>query len=1115
MTASLFVHRSNRAEQLIEMLAEVVRPPLPPLERECIAVQGRGMERWLAMELSRRLGMWANPDFPFPRRLIERILDAAVPAEQRGTQELHPFAPEVLPWSIAAALPPLLAKAELAQLRLYLDGDQHSTRRLQLSERIAAVFDQYAVFRPELVAGWQRGQGGDWQAILWRAVAGAGGAAHIAARAQRFFDAAQRGALALDSLPSRISLFGLSTLPPLFVRILAALAGFRPVHLFLLSPSDAYWAHLRSPREQARARARGAAVLDLKEDDNPLLASLGRAGRELQDVIENEWSEYEDHSDYLDPGADTLLHLLQSDIFQLRRPGSLPAPAADASIAVHACHNPMREVEVLYDQLLDLFAHTPDLAPHEVLVMSPAIDDYAPFVDAVFGADKERRIPYRIADRAVRATDEAIAAFLTVLQLCRSRMTAAEVVDLLAFDSLRSQFGLQPEDTDLIRAWVRDAGVRWGVDASHRAAVEQPEHQENTWRFGLDRLLLGYAMPGEERRMFSGVLPYDDVEGSAAEVLGKLAELCESLFSVRALLQQPRSPERWRDDLGTALARMIANNNATAFQHQQVREALAELAAQAAAAGFDDEIELATVQARLEALLERRAPGRNFLTGGVTFCAMLPMRSIPFRVICLLGMNDTGFPRNRRRLGFDLIAQQPRPGDRSSRDDDRYLFLEALLSARERLIVTYVGQSIRDNTEIPPSVVVSELLDTIAATAAASPPPPRNAATQLTLFDASPQAPKPARPQAPSAAAPLKHPLQPFSPRYFGGGGESHLFSYSDVFCAGAQALLGVHRPPAPFLAGTLPPRDKAETELSLNQLARFFENPARALLRQRLSLFLGSDQESLAGREPIELDGLERWQIGDRLVRRALAGEAFADLVAPLRAAGMLPPGTLGEHAFDDLREQAELLVGAARGYRRGDPRPDLEIDLTVAGVRLTGTVDLLWPSHRLVCHFSQRQGKHLLAVWIPHLALSAQLGDDITTILLNRSDKGAQVATLRPVPDAERQLAQLLELYRQAQDRPTPLFSCASFTFASLCQRHGDEAKAIGAARVDLFDKDFVWDEYTRVLFENDPDPLGLDSDSPWSFRELSRKVYFPLLAHMQIDDVVADSAKDSERR
>lgn len=1137
----MYVHRSNRAEVLVEVLAEVVAPRLPdPMARECIVVQGRGMERWLSMELAQRMGVWANPDFPFPRHLILRTLTDLL---DLGDRPQPPFEPEVMMWSVADLLMRHVNRPEFSSIRTYLAGDERGVRRVQLAERIARIFDQYVVYRPEMVLGWERGSETHWQAVLWRALVERHGSTHMAAQARTFLETLGGATPQFGKAPTRLSVFGVSTLAPLYLKMLAALSRHVELHLFLLSPSAEYWADIRSRREVLRTLARQSAgsadidqALDL-EEGNPLLASLGRIGRDFQLIVE-ENVDYEDgdRNLYVDPGTATMLTTLQSDILALRhrRPGNtdvppLPLDPHDDSITIHACHAPMREVEVLHDQLLALFDRDGALEPHDVIVMSPAIDAYAPLVDAVFGgaSDQTARIPYRIADRAVRATDDVVNAFLALIATLRGRMTANEVLDLLGLDPVREQYGFVADDLDLLRGWIKQSGVRWGIDAAHRQQAGQPPLREHTWRFGLDRLLLGYAMPGKGRRLYANVLPYDDVEGTSAELLGRLAEFCEVLFAFHASLQSPRTLNEWRDDLGRLLNALVASNDQTVHQHRQVHAALAELAEHADAGQFQETVDLDTVHLQLGAALEGSAPGRGFLTGGVTFCALVPMRSIPFRVVALLGMNDADFPRVRRAPGFDLMAQKPRPGDRSTRDDDRYLFLEALLSARERIIITYVGQSIRDNSKIPPSVVVSELLDVLGESFRAD----TKAAAARPVLGAVQQAHEAIRERLV-----VSHPLQPFSPRYFGTDPDPRLFSYAQNHCEGARALTEAHSEVSPFLPAPLPPDGTVKREVSLYTLARFFENPTRAFLQDRLSLFLDDQGESVDDREPLELDALAEWKLGSELLGRALDGENLDEAIPSVRASGALPPGTLGECTFQGVRPEAVALAAAAEGLIRGSELEPVTVDAELDGTatRITGVIRNLWPAGQVQYQFSKLGGRHELAFWIRHLLLNwaRPKGFPCASFLVGRPQKedGPMVVRFRPVDNAAAILGDLVKLYWLGQQAPLLLFERASRAYAEQQRSSGEpsaERDGMKAAQ-QSFDGNPPYkrgdrdDHYVRHVFNmaNPLDPnfqfggavggtskataATATTDEPAarrpSFAEVALVVFDPLLDHRE---------------
>ncbi len=1101
---SLHVHRSNQMEALVGRLAEVVAEPAGGvLEPECIVVQGLGMERWVSTELAQRLGVWANPDFPFPRRLVTRAIETILgePVPAGGT-----FEPETLLWSIADLLRSQGERPELAPIRAYLERDPRVGRRLQLAERIARTFDQYVVYRPTMVLAWERGIGTDWQALLWRAIVDRHGSSHAATLATRVVAALRRGSGPISGFPARLSFFGISTLPPLYLETIVALARRVEVHLFLLSPSRQYWAWIRSQREIIRAvRKQEEAGAELEEKlhlalGNPLLASLGRLGREFQETLEGAVDYAEDDRDlYAEPGRATMLGTIQSDMLDLlhRRRGSdeapqIEIPAADGSITIHSCHGSMREVEVLHDQLLDLFENDATLEPRDVVLMSPAIGAYAPFIDAVFGRGRDEpstrpEIPYRISDRTVAASDDVVDAFTRVVDVLRGRMGAPAVLDLLAIDSVRMRFGIEAEELDALRRWVSESGIRWGVDPAHRQEVEQPPLRENTWRFGLERLLLGYAMPGRGRELYGGVLPHDDIEGSETALLGRFADFCETLFDLRLRLRQPRPVTEWRAALADLLGRMVSATARTAHQHQRVRDALQKLEDRATSAGFTAPLDLDALRARLDFDLGRSVSTHGFLAGGVTFCALVPMRSIPFRVVCLLGMNDGAFPRVERPPGFDLMGKRRRPGDRSQRDDDRYLFLEALLSARERLLITYVGQSIHDNSEAPPSVVVSEILDALDES-----------------FRVEPDGKTPVR-----ELVVVRHPLQAFSPSYFGWSRDERLFSYQRGYYGGAETLARGLRGRRPvFLGRPLAPDPETERALTIDELASFFENPSRSFLQRRLGLYLGNDLEILEDREPLELDELERWRVGNDLLERAQRGEDLSQAFAAVRAAGAISPGVPGECLYTDLRVEAEQIARLASKVRAGSRLPPVTVELAVEGTRVTGILADLWRAGQLRSQFSKLGGAKEIGIWIRHLALcaAAPSGCDPLTFVFGRpeDDEGPRGVYFEPVENPEAILGELLSLYRLGQRAPLPFFPRSARLYHQTLPK-GVEA-ALGKARIE-FEQPYRRraerkDAYIDRLFGGrDPiDPaFRLFEDARVeipSFDELARRIFDPML-------------------
>jgi exodeoxyribonuclease V gamma subunit len=1066
----LILHQSNRLERLAEDLAQVLSVPVgPALAPETIAVQSNGMARWLRMRLADHLGIAANLDFPLPSSLVWRLFGRLLPE----VPDQSPYDREVLIWRLMGMIPGLVDAEAFAPLRVHLANTQDDLRRYQLASRIADLYDQYLVYRPDWILDWERGGGDSWHAPLWRALVGSIGGSHRV-RVQERFLAALAEAPA-DSLPARLSLFGIPTLPPAQLAVFERLATRLDVHLFLLNPCRQYWAEIRSEREIARrVRDRDPRELYL-ETGNSLLAACGKQGRDFQamllDCDPHEAGEFEE------PGEDSLLHCLQSDILCLRNRGEVgtarpPIRADDRSVQIHACHGPRREVEVLYDQLLALFEADPGLEPGDIVVMAPDIEVYAPFVEAIFGAaEPDRRIPFSIADRRQRNESPEATTLLSLLEIAESRFAADEVLGLLEIEPVRRRFGIAEVDLPQIQDWVRETGVRWGVDGGSRAALDLPPTAEHTWRSGLDRLILGYALPAAGRRLFEGILPYDDVEGAAGRILGRLCGFAEALFAAREELGRTRSISEWGDLFLCLLDRFLEVDEGGEARLAELRRAVAGLVSEADRAAFRDPVSPAVARTALQAALGEGRSGGRFLAGRVTFCAMVPMRSVPFRVVCLVGLNDGSFPRSRRAPGFDLMSDAPRSGDRSRRDDDRYLFLEALVSARDVLYLSYVGQSSRDNTALPASVLVTELLEYVE------------------------------RGFASDGDAPLRdrlltrHPLHPFSPRYFRAGGErAGLFSYSEEYCeASRQRRAG--RGSAPFLERPLVEPSEEWRRLDPDRLVRFFQHPSRYLVRERMRIHLDDPEGRLDRREPFTLDGLAAYGLREDLLDLRLEGSPAEAGWEAARAEGRLPHGRVGEIVFTREAERVEILAGRVRARRLAPPLPPIPVDCDLGPVRLVGWLRGASAMGLLEYRPTAAKPKDWIALWVRHLVLNGLRppGVALESCWLGEDEE----ILLGPVTDPMRRLERLAEIYWAGLTRALPLFPDASFTFAERLHRGQGDARARSAARAAWEGSEFSQktaegqDPYHRLVFR-DRDPLDAE------FEHLAREVFLSMLEH-----------------
>lgn len=1168
----LHLRLSQRVEELATALVEVVRPPLAqPFANDCIVVQSRGMQRWLEMTLASATGVWANGWFPFPDAFLRKLRRDVCGAEAQA-----PYDRDGLAFAVAAAIAAAGDEPAFAPLRRYLGASAGpapaaSSRLLPLARRVADVFDGYALHRPDVLLAWEAGDvaagsldaDDAWQPALWRAIVAAQPERSRGVRqTEALIAALEGGKEPQDPDFERVCVFGLSALSPLYVRVLAALGRHREVHVFALAPSpaeaEALRQHLAVGRLAAGRAPDAAAARAVPPPRHPLLRSMGGVARDFQLVAGAAAGRVAIAPVDAAATPSTALAALQADL-AADAPSPRPAVVAalvdgrDASISVHACHGPLREVEVLRDQLVAAFDADRTLAPHDVVVLTPDIAGYAPYVEAVLGATRLDgcRLPFSIADRRGRDALPVAQAFGRLLHVLRGRFPASEVVDLLSLGPVQARFGLEPADVELVRRWVAASGVRWAADAEHRRAVGQPADGGHTWRFGLDRLALGAAVGepddgGAGDGLFAGALPAVEAL-TDPRVLGGLAAFVDRLDAARHGCLAPRSARAWADTLAALLADLIAQDGAHAAQQGQLRTALDDLARRAEDGGFAGDLTLDSVtDLVLQAVDGAEADGgRGFLAGGITVAALSPMRSIPFRVVALLGLNDGDFPRAGRPFAFDLAARQPRLGDRRPRDDDRFLFLEALLAARDRLIVTYSGQSARDNSRRPPSVVVSELLDALVAMdPAATTADPAAAADRLVTW----------------------HPLQPFSPRYFAAPddpahGDPRLFSYAGSY-AGAAAALGADRAaPRPFfgawttpLAGrppdrapaapsATPPADTARADgggpddgghvVALADLAGFFRHPARHVLRRVYQVELPSDEAPLVDREPLELDGLGRHAVGEAVLVDLVAGRTPAAAAARARARGLVPLGTPGVVALRSIVTQAHAIAERAAPWLAAPPDPPVRVDLPLPGVgaRLVGTLAEVRGGGVVRCSFARVDPGRSLDVWIEHLALCAAGDAGAAASPAGRAADGGPVSrrfgrpvgnqdrdvvgelAFGPVADARRVLETLVALYLAGRSGGLPFLPRASHAYAAADATGRDDDAAWRDARTAF---EGSWgdggrgeggDAWVRLAL-GDAEPFGPDGDPGWrdAFAAVAHAVYDPLRAALAAAEAAA---------
>ncbi len=1059
----LHVFHGNHMETLVARLCRVLARPLSdPLAPERFVVQNTGLARWLGLRLAERFGIAANHDYRMPSSFVWWLLGQVL--EQ--VPETSPFDKEELFWRLFRHLSQLSDEPAYAPLRDYLADDANDLKRCQLARRIADLFDQYLVYRPDWILAWERGEAAHWQARLWRLLRAEIPGEHRAGLQQALLQAD----LADRDLPERVLVFGISTLPPAVLQALRHLAQFTDVHLFVLNPSLEYWGDLLSSKALARLREkwRERGLPDLSgyfDAGNPLLASWGGLGRDFQRLLYADNVPQEDE-DFEPADESRLLGRLQNDMLSLRDRGLEPereqVAAADDSVRIHACHSPLREVEALHDRLLALLDRHRDLEPRDIVVMTPDIDRYAPYVEAVFGsAPEERRIPWALADVSQRRESPLADLLLRLLDLTDSRFSASDVLSLLEVPAVQRRLGMGEMDLPQLRCWVRESGVRWGRNGASRQSLDQQGDELNTWRHGFRRLFFGYTLPDSVER-FGEVATLAGLEGGGLRLLGALKGFVDRLERLADLFARPHPAEQWQAHLLQALDELLdAGDDEPALD--LVRAALQQMAEGAVRAGVTDPLRREVVKALLQAELERGGAQHRYAGGRVTFCAMVPMRAVPFRVVALLGLNDSDYPRRSRPLGFDLMSDERRPGDRSVREEDRHLFLEALLSARDYLILSYLGADPRDNSPLEPALMLSELKDYIEGGFGLE------------------------RPLV------VEYPLQPFSPRYRRGLPE--LAGYA------REWLLETPGEPLsePFCAAPLAEPEEVPQTLELEELIRFFRQPAQYFLARRLGVSIGWDEDPLQDDEPFETAGLDLYQLRGELLEAALDGQDPARRLELHRLRGELPRGRFADLALgselDLTRAMADTLLS-----ERQPPMPPLELDLPLGGLRLQGWLRDLDAGGTLRYRSGKFGGNDLLALWLRHLALNALDAPDLPKASRHLAMDGLR--RLRPLADpgqARGQLAGLVDLYRQGLRRPLPIFPRASLAYCESIHAGKDAEAAWKAAQKSWLgnsERGYYGesqDEVNIIAFR-DLDPLGE------AFAELAVQVLLPALEHLE---------------
>jgi len=1138
------VYHSNQLSLLKDLLVALMQqsPLENPFDNETVLVQSPGMAQWLQLEIASTTGIAANIDFPMPASFIWQQFIHIL----QDVPESSPFNKMSMTWHIMQLLPECLEDPDFSALAHYLEADDECRKRFQLSQKIADIFDQYLVYRPEWIDNWDETEAETiahwqddspeampnwindqrWQAKLWKKLSAKiefnfseQGKAYHRAGLYKAFLTKLKDAQNLTHLPKRIFVFGISALPESYLEALLGLSKHCDVHFLLSNPCRYYWGDIVDPKLLAKRFAQDrqklmvekgkiAALADtswqkdekhrewaLSEDEmsevgNPLLASMGKMGRDfLYQLYSLEQNEIDA---FVDINRDNLLHNIQADILDLQDSSKaltltakdrVVIDASDQSLSLHLSHSIMREVEVLHDNLLTMLSEDAQLTPKDIIIMVPNIDQYAPYVQAVFAnqalhtGSSSRYIPFTISDVSAQQENPILVSFLQLLNLNKSRYTREDILALLEVPAILARFKLSQDDFVLLQKWINESGIRWGLNEQSSEQWDLPKLSQNSWLFGLKRMLLGYAM-GDD--LFAGISPYDDVQGLQGELLGRFIDFIDTLIALEKGLKSIYDAAQWQQFIYQLIDDFYLEDDDNSALFTLIREQLDNLLAGTQDAQFAEPISLYVLLEFLENNLSSQSNSQRFLAGQVNFCTLMPMRSIPFKVVCLLGMNDGVYPRNIVPMGFDLMAGHRKRGDRSRREEDRYLFLEALLSAQDKLYISYIGRDINDNSEKMASVLVSELLNYCQ----------QSFVLADNVNDDSSLASK----QLLKAISHF-YPMQSFSESYYQGG----VSTYNPIWWQAIQADKSVSE-------DLLQPLPLAEPllEIPLLHLKQFLRHPCKTFFNRRLEIYFELDNSEQDNDEPFALDNLEQYNLKAQQFEVALAGSSLVELFKQIKATGELPLSEFAPLVFNQDLQEMEDLADITMSYFVG-ARETVTVDLQFAEKRLLGELTDHCENGLVRIKTGTIRAKEMLALWLEHLCYCITHGENLRSTFLGQGS-GIYFDEL-PSDYAYQRLVELIDLYELGLQQPLPFFIGCAYEWCS--KVHEMQADCFVFEDIDFATQTEAQSEALKKFssergFSEGSDPyisrVYDNLEDHWlDFERIAFKVFKPILTNM----------------
>jgi len=916
-------------------------------QKQYLVTQTDGMNNWLTIQLAGQLGINANCRFLKPNDMVNQLY------YWLGGETNKVLGADHLQWLIYNLLNEPAFVQQFTTIASYYKGDD--VKRIALAGKVADLFDQYQVYRPEMVDSWNgatidQQSGADWQQYIWIKVKEkAGMDLTDKTTVIRFIINEMKNRVQQEKLSARLPqlhIFGVSIITQLHIHLFNELSKYISVSFYLLNPAPlVYWLDDKTEKQIARLaqlqNLQGKKAERIEGTGNTLLISWGKVIQETFGLLfENDdfLNVYND-SGIIEPesgGDNTLLQKIQQDIFYNNAAQSRNAltlqDIQEGSLTIHSCYTPVREVEVLYNYLVHLVDQKKEwLSPRDIVVMVSDIDGYAPYIKAIFNT-AIYKFPFTIADESVQSGDSLFTAIESVLSISADSFKAEEVMQLLDSGYIRERFNIT--DTALLRQVVSMANIRFGMDGN-----TEDDTVLVSWSTGLQRIMYGICMSGSDEYHIGNdtIYPLDVAEGVDALELIRFHHFIEVLKGYVNERANKRNLAAWGQYIQQLTDNLVFQSDANEADedYQRLQQYIEDL--NILTETYNEAVSFEVFKHSFLDIIAMQTRSGSFAVGGITFCSLIPMRSIPFKVVALLGMNFDKFPRRETPLSFNLMEQKHRKGDRNVKDNDKHLFLETILSAQQYLYISYIGRNAKDNSIHPPSALVDELVDYVESGVAD---------TTVKVRD----------------ELIVTQPLHGFSQKYF--KGLPGLYSY----LGDTESMDEVKT------SNTLAMKESKLfewDEIAVSSLLSFFKNPFKWYYNKVLEIYYNEDEVLLPDTELFELDGLQQWKLKNDLL------ELDEAEIAPYRLkalkTGSLPLKHISDIVVANTREEIAPVRKIFTDCVNGAIENEIRIEINLGGSVIAGAFDRVYNDKLLVVCFSKNQYKYLLDAYLKYVLVTA----------------------------------------------------------------------------------------------------------------------------------------------